>query len=633
MKNIIYSILLLVVLFCENASAIEFRSVANSQEDYVAIDPVAYPAVDALGNIAFSDALHINFWNEGNVPKVKTIYTANNNLISPPFIYTLSMGLLGRIGFSTINPAQAGDTHTYYSLDPDSGNFVQFGTFNDSVEVASQLFTNKNGVTVWRTTQLVSVNPPNVIDRIYKDGQVFATTEASTVSTFGDPVISDSGKVIFSGVYGTSGGGSWTGIFRGPNATTDMIAGKTSVRGKLSVNESGLIAFIGGYTDTNNVEHHGVFTVSEAGGAITQVLQDSTIESRALSGVISFRGNKILFSSCSDGLCTPNTVSVMDITTGLQTDIISTGQCALGDTIKNIFAGSGALDPQSGLPVFAVQTTSGLAAVMRTLTTNPIYQGVTAAVIASNSQITLGDPVTLNAGASIDANDNDLNYAWEVVQKPSTSQFDFTADTKNKIKNTITLDVAGTYGFKITVKNCGNISDSKIVHVVVSPPASANNPPVPTANPITILSGNTGTSQVGDGDPDVGQNHSYAISTPPAHGTASISSTGLVTYTVNANYVGSDLLTVSVTDDGTPPLTGTVDISISVSSQGGGGGGGDYSGTIGDPATAPSFPEGSMQDADGAPIGDAPKIAPDGTSTSAPCPTQTCAPHPVNLST
>ncbi len=57
-----------------------------------------------------------------------------------------------------------------------------------------------------------------------------------------------------------------------------------------------------------------------------------------------------------------------------------------------------------------------------------------------------------------------------------------------------------------------------------------------------------GTRQVAPNDPDAGNTHSYSITTAPLHGTASVSATGLVSYTPAANYSGPDSLVVRVTD-------------------------------------------------------------------------------------
>ena len=72
------------------------------------------------------------------------------------------------------------------------------------------------------------------------------------------------------------------------------------------------------------------------------------------------------------------------------------------------------------------------------------------------------------------------------------------------------------------------------------------------------------TSQIRPNDPDVGQTVTFAVTTPPVHGTASVDANGLVMYTPALNFTGSDSLVVTVTDNGTPPLVGTVTIAVTV---------------------------------------------------------------------
>ena len=89
-----------------------------------------------------------------------------------------------------------------------------------------------------------------------------------------------------------------------------------------------------------------------------------------------------------------------------------------------------------------------------------------------------------------------------------------------------------------------------------------NTVPAPTAPPLATNEDTPGTSQVTHNDPDAGDTHTYAITTAPANGIATVNATGLVSYTPNANYNGADTLTVTVTDAAT--ATGTVAIPITV---------------------------------------------------------------------
>jgi len=114
---------------------------------------------------------------------------------------------------------------------------------------------------------------------------------------------------------------------------------------------------------------------------------------------------------------------------------------------------------------------------------------------------------------------------------------------------------AGATSFSFTVADG---SGGTIANTVFA--LNVNHPPVPTATPtsITITSLAAATRQVIHGDPDVGDTLSYSITTQPVHGTATVSTAGLVTYTSSTG--AADTLTVTVTDQG--GLTGTVTIPI-----------------------------------------------------------------------
>jgi PKD repeat protein len=80
-----------------------------------------------------------------------------------------------------------------------------------------------------------------------------------------------------------------------------------------------------------------------------------------------------------------------------------------------------------------------------------------------------------------------------------------------------------------------------------------------------VKPGVTGTSQMVAFDRDAGQTLTFSVSVAPSHGTATVSSTGLVTYTPNAGYTGNDSIIVSTTDNGIPPKTSGIAISVVVS--------------------------------------------------------------------
>jgi VCBS repeat-containing protein len=121
----------------------------------------------------------------------------------------------------------------------------------------------------------------------------------------------------------------------------------------------------------------------------------------------------------------------------------------------------------------------------------------------------------------------------------------------------ITLYGCNSDGGNLDTKTDGNGSSGHST-------SSSNNAPVPTAPSIVTAKETAGSSQVRANDPDTGQTHTFALTTVPAHGNATVHATGLVTYTPAADFTGTDSLVVTVTDTGTPALSGTVTISVRV---------------------------------------------------------------------
>ena len=84
------------------------------------------------------------------------------------------------------------------------------------------------------------------------------------------------------------------------------------------------------------------------------------------------------------------------------------------------------------------------------------------------------------------------------------------------------------------------------VRVIIN---SINDAPKPTAHNFIMLEDTAGTTQILHNDPDVGDVHIYTIvSSPTKLGVATVSATGLVTFTPNANSVGLGSVTANVSD-------------------------------------------------------------------------------------
>lgn len=76
-----------------------------------------------------------------------------------------------------------------------------------------------------------------------------------------------------------------------------------------------------------------------------------------------------------------------------------------------------------------------------------------------------------------------------------------------------------------------------------------------------------GTAQVTVVNGDAGRTYTYEFTTKPDNGEADIDNNGLITFTPNPGFDGSDNLVVRVTDDGSPARSGSLPISITVTPE------------------------------------------------------------------
>jgi len=88
--------------------------------------------------------------------------------------------------------------------------------------------------------------------------------------------------------------------------------------------------------------------------------------------------------------------------------------------------------------------------------------------------------------------------------------------------------------------------------------------PEPTADVLTAGSGQPSTGMINPNDPKAGAAHTYAVTTDPMHGTATVDADGVVTYTSADGYLGPDAVGVTVSDADVPgrsvAMTVTVDV-------------------------------------------------------------------------
>lgn len=168
------------------------------------------------------------------------------------------------------------------------------------------------------------------------------------------------------------------------------------------------------------------------------------------------------------------------------------------------------------------------------------------AIASGSLRLDLGESALLDGTLSYSSNDSSIGYSWKVASAPASSNYTVGQVVGTASTATVTPSVHGTYVFSLVVKDLNTQdqleSDPSIVVIQV------DGGPQPAANPITVASGASATSQVIANDPTPGEMISYMITQAPSFGTASISSVGLVTYQAPANQIGSTSIVVRVAD-------------------------------------------------------------------------------------
>lgn len=100
------------------------------------------------------------------------------------------------------------------------------------------------------------------------------------------------------------------------------------------------------------------------------------------------------------------------------------------------------------------------------------------------------------------------------------------------------------------------------------PFCGGNQPPVPDADLIEVVRGSTAAVWVDPRDPDDDQQHAWSIVASPAVGQATLDPRGYLVY-LAPDLPADASVTIEVTDDGEPPMSGQITVPIRVIAGGG----------------------------------------------------------------
>lgn len=125
----------------------------------------------------------------------------------------------------------------------------------------------------------------------------------------------------------------------------------------------------------------------------------------------------------------------------------------------------------------------------------------------------------------------------------------------------LNFEVNTSHTINVRTTDSGSSTFDKNFTITVN---NVNEVPVPTAPVISTNEDTPGTSQIAPNDPDAGSAFTYLVTAQGSKGNATVSAGGLVTYTPALNLNGSDSITVTVTDNGSPNLSAPVTIPVTI---------------------------------------------------------------------
>nr|WP_316829064.1 Calx-beta domain-containing protein [Pedobacter miscanthi] len=308
------------------------------------------------------------------------------------------------------------------------------------------------------------------------------------------------------------------------------------------------------YTPANNYSGKDVFTVtvSDGNGGTTTVTINVTINPTNVAPVASA-------PAISTNKNTPvnGTITATDADGDALTFAVTTPP-AHGTVVVNP-DGTYTYTPAnnySGTDVFTVTVSDGKGGttiVSIDVTVNP----TNVAPFASAPAITTNEDTPVNG--KITATDADGDALTFAVTTPPAH-------------GTVTVNPDGTYTYTPALNYNGNdtftvtVSDGKggITTVTISVSINpVNDAPVATAPAITTPQNTpvNGTITASDADGDA---LTFAVTTPPAHGTVVVNPDGTYTYTPTAGYAGNDTFTVTVSDGKGGATTVTIPVNVTL---------------------------------------------------------------------
>lgn len=183
----------------------------------------------------------------------------------------------------------------------------------------------------------------------------------------------------------------------------------------------------------------------------------------------------------------------------------------------------------------------------------------------------------VGGGGTLTSSGGEGTLFYEVVDQPIYGTVNITSSLAGTYTYSPDADFEGSDFFTFNVLEGTNYSNTATVSITVN---GTPDQPQLSSGPINTYINTPKSIQVYHNDPDVGDVHTYVISSMASDGSASIDSGGVATYTPNLDFTGLDYFDVLVTDidslqdyltiavmvtaiDTNPPVDGNLNITPS----------------------------------------------------------------------
>lgn len=200
------------------------------------------------------------------------------------------------------------------------------------------------------------------------------------------------------------------------------------------------------------------------------------------------------------------------------------------------------------------------------ISANP-YTPPTAVATAVQTQIIAGSTATVSAVNSFDSGEHTLRYEWRFITAPPVSkQMPTVQPASSNQTLSFTPNIPGFYVLELKViQNELPFLTSAPAYITIEVLAPANRAPTASASvsSINVLTNQTVQFQVSVTDLDFWQKHTFFIKKQSGFGTATINTSGAVTFTAGGT-TGNDSLEILVVDSGYPALSAVVTIPVTV---------------------------------------------------------------------